>query len=758
MMKDNNEMLQAAYALNLCTVSVSQIIDYDDINILEQEYESILNNLNLQNMPDDDALLDILKQLLDTITYFRMSEGDKRILERRYEQRMKNAIWSAVPNFGMIVAGGSPLTMAVSLASQVGIGYMNYRKEKAAKNLDMEDDLWKLQRSAIDQFNGLRRELFDTAWRLSKNYKFEDRFRLTERQISQYNTILMDCDLIRKYQRLEAIQGSFEAYPPFWYYFGNAANLIARDPSLSSSPEIADYYSEMAYRHFKNYWDCNKYNLLREDHLASQCALEFVDMLIDRKESPETICEYIDKAVAYSGNSCDILQLCAVAYLKINNQESAFNIFKYLVNESYNTSVNAQILSGILINRFKSTGNIMYKAEYDILASRASQRVYLLPWNAIDSADYIASQRALIIKKYKYVLDEYKKKYSEKLNRILPVPDESKTYPDKYFRPSHTEKRIAEMKSVLAVREKRTNYLLRLCTTRFSIRFIDIYNELLSNFNNWYFIDLTASFETVKNLILENQQRINFIQSRIQTQSFDIKNYIEVQKMTSPEFAETFYDEITDQLIGYVNAIDDMKGISEMESHIYNFCEDMNIKQPEAAAESKAAAQVERSETVLSYELLGSTAKAELSEMSRANRMIDLAGKVTLDFTGHEKFRFIKSTGESFGEYFANKKLGEFLEYKDEAVAILDDKSFTNNFDLVFTTTGIACIVKDKLAIFTTYEHVRYDEETDSLIIEDMFNSDKFLHYDGKKIGKENLEEIFKFITELDNICSETEE
>ena len=38
---------QAAYALNMCTVSVSQIIDYDDINILEQEYEAILNNINL---------------------------------------------------------------------------------------------------------------------------------------------------------------------------------------------------------------------------------------------------------------------------------------------------------------------------------------------------------------------------------------------------------------------------------------------------------------------------------------------------------------------------------------------------------------------------------------------------------------------------------------------------------------------------------------------------------------------------------------
>ena len=36
---------RAAYALNMCTVSVSQIVDYNDLNVLEQEYEAILNNL-----------------------------------------------------------------------------------------------------------------------------------------------------------------------------------------------------------------------------------------------------------------------------------------------------------------------------------------------------------------------------------------------------------------------------------------------------------------------------------------------------------------------------------------------------------------------------------------------------------------------------------------------------------------------------------------------------------------------------------------
>ena len=38
--KYTKEQLKAAYALNLCTVSISQIIEYNDVNIMEQEYET----------------------------------------------------------------------------------------------------------------------------------------------------------------------------------------------------------------------------------------------------------------------------------------------------------------------------------------------------------------------------------------------------------------------------------------------------------------------------------------------------------------------------------------------------------------------------------------------------------------------------------------------------------------------------------------------------------------------------------------------
>ena len=270
------DTIKAAYALNLCTVSISQIIDYEDVVILEQEYDTILNNLNLENMPKDEALLNILKEMLDTITFFRIQAGDKRIIEKEYQQNMKNAIWSAVHPFGVIFAGSNPWTVLISLASQVGAGYMNYRKAKASNALEYERNIWQLQRSAIEQLNGLRRELFDASWRLSKKYNFKEEYRLTEKQISQYNEILMDPDDLRRFERLDYISNYFEAYPPFWYYLGHAANMVSKNARECNDNDIADKYLIIAKEKFEQYRKHNVFGLLREDLINSSCLLEYV--------------------------------------------------------------------------------------------------------------------------------------------------------------------------------------------------------------------------------------------------------------------------------------------------------------------------------------------------------------------------------------------------------------------------------------------------------------------------------------------------
>ncbi|MCR5288626.1 MAG: hypothetical protein K6E51_01390 [Treponema sp.] len=470
-----DEKLKSAYALNLCTVSVSQIVDYDDLNILEQEYDAILNNLNLEKIIKDPSLLDILKQILDTITYFKMEDIERKIIEKEYQQQMKNAIWSSVPNFGMIVAGGNPVTMAISLASQVGIGYMNYRKNKNQYAWDKEKKELKLQQAALEQLNGLRRELFTTAWALAKNYDFPDKLRLTEKQIKQYNDILRDPDPISKCERLGYIKDNFQAYPPFWYHYGSTANYIANSKDLNDTnnykyeltEDTRKEYKKLATDCFVHYGELDKLNILREDQITASWALEYADILIaDKNRKMEDIIKLIKRAKDVAPNSYDVLELCIMAYLRIDKPELAKPLLRFLVNEDYNKVINGQLLSSIYVKEKDCEG-------YDILRTRVgSQYLFPMPEEGesleLANAKFIQKQRVALAEKYSRVIDSLAEKYSIKWNKIHSVFDYNTEYDDSFFLNSQSSE-VKRLETAAKLFSYENN--------------IQVYNDRLSNFD-----------------------------------------------------------------------------------------------------------------------------------------------------------------------------------------------------------------------------------------------------------------------------------
>ena len=506
--KVSDKQLTAANALNLCMVSVSQIVEYQDLNIMEQEYDAILNNLNLENISKDEELLNVLKQILDVITFFRISDGDAKLIQQEYQQKMKNALWSAVPSPALLVTT-SPAYFAFSLATMIGTGYMNYRRAKADNQLEYDREMWQLQRSAIEQLNGLRRELFSTAWKFADHYEYPDELRLTESQIRQYNAILMDSNLIRKYQRLESIREKFFAYPPFWYQLGSAANEIYRvsDPAIqkearqkvietyktldirSLEAEIDEatrlQYREGACRYFDLYWTINASPLLREDQTACACALEYADLLMTSGSNKEQICELIDRAVSYAGNSLDILQLCAIAYIQVAENEKAVRILKILVNEEYNTDLNAQLLSAQLIAIYRGNQNIEKKAtahrDYKMLVCRVKNRSNLIPWpenGIVDEQAFVDSKKDQAERKYKGLLSSIEDHYTILFEKLLPGPDQGKDYPDSYFAADNRRQRLRSMNAVFSIQEKREDYLSSIYGKRVAFEVIDLFNDL----------------------------------------------------------------------------------------------------------------------------------------------------------------------------------------------------------------------------------------------------------------------------------------
>lgn len=707
---------KAAYALNLCTVSVSQIIDYDDINVLEQEYEAVLNNLNLQQMPKDPALLNIINHLLDTIAFFRIQEGDKVFIDRQYQHKIKNAIWEAVPNLSIFTNWSDPL----SIATTVGLGYMHYRRRKADYILERDFQNWQLERAAIDQLNNLQRELFDTSWRLADAYNFDDRFRLTERQIKQYNKILTDPDPIRRYERLESVKDHFHAYPPYWYFLGHAALEMISDDRKGERSLNDVQKTELigkAQKAFDQLLKDELYDILREDAIVSACALEYIDTL-DAKKDKGKIEQLINKAFAMSGNAYDIWELCALAYLKIDKIEEACKLLRRLVNEDYNAEVNAQLLSSLYMKLYVYSNYTGALEDYKLLASR--------------TVDYF----------------------------LFPLPEERT--PEAY---DESQNQFVRYKKH-SIKERYGLVLLNYISES-RLRFDNLYKQ--------YYNDLTPDTEAVIvffNDILTAVCQLPGISPSTQDdvvglvsmnlESKKDKFCLNQKTNKNMQMSKKLFSEIMNpafNLIGnciniYVDMAENLSELSEAENGLNKFCQLVRMKEPEFIKHNESENTDFRLLDITVFGELSDKEKAEAEQYKKVQEiLVNYSGRILKENRGKNTKLLInsKENQQYYEKYFNNWvfSLNANRLIKRETVALLVDEKTHN--DIIITSYGIRRRIG--LVNFITkkirYGEIDWGKKGKDEILLGSLESSMNIPYRNAEVKMETLLEMFQKLAQV---------
>lgn len=751
------EKLKAAYVLNMCTVSVAQIVDYNDEYILEQEYEAILNNLNLEQMPKDEALLNIMKELLDTITFFRIYEKKKNMIERKYQQKVKNEIWNAVPNFGMLIAGGNPITMAVSLASNVGIGYMNYRRNKAENALEYENELMGLQITAIEQLNALKRELFTTSWRLADEYGFSDKYRLTERQIKQYNDILMDQDPIRRFRRLESIKDNFMAYPAFWYFIGNAANQISRLEGEEYSTDFRDEYKKTAADYFDYFFKMNDSSVLREDQMVASCALEYFELLPDSETGKRL--ELLEKAINWAGSHSDILQICSVDYLRLRQYDKAEKLLSILVNEGYNADINAQILSSIFAFHYFENPTQQLLFDYSLLAKQQSSvALFPLPIQENEGKteiqlwdNFILNQMRTVQEFFVDALKKFFAKYAVETNGLLMRFDSSKDYPTVFFLDEGKKKRDEEAERIFGNELRRLDYIDELKNRNYSTEVVNILNKMLIGLQKLPFLQMDEPVNELRNSLQDVTSIFDSIQEHISTGDIQIETYRELFECVAfSNITQKMQDSVFEQVSNHLKTIRDMRGIIVAESILQKFCDKNEI--------SLAPDEIDNSDEnpnmdpyKLDPALVGKTALSLDRENQYRRKMLeklqkDLPGTIKVE----DKVGIYYKGQSEFDTYFssiaANSSDKELL--KEQAIAVIDDRRLIGDTDLVFTFNSVIPIKLRFRHTPAKYKDIQWNQEEEGLTVGGVIYSNPNIHV--KKVGI-LVQELATIRAEYDN-------
>lgn len=698
-MYSEDEKRKAAYALNLCTVSISQIVDYNDVYVLEQEYNAILNNLNLEAMPKDEALLKILVETLNTITFFRIQELKKQKVESDYQRRMKNAIWSAVPNLSMIVAG-NPIAMVLSVATQVGTAYMNYRREKANAGIEKENSEFELQITAMEQFHALQRELFTTAWRLADSYGFKDEWRLTENQIKQYDRILMDADEYRKYARLEAIAPNFEAYPPFWYFYAHTALYISENETNSVSKAE---YRNRAKSHFEKYYQLNQFSLLREDQLAASALLEYSDLLLleNAKENTEKVYQLVMEAQKKAGNANDVLQLCAISYLKIGKTEDAARLLKYLVNEEYNSAMNAKILSRIYVSQYLATESPAAYTEYGILARRiAPEFLFPMPKGTVSDQSleeaFIKRQKVTLIKAYRTTLQDYARKTRDDYEDALQDLEKS----------CYKEETVALLVSKLGAGEYSRNCVVQLNQMVAGLDTLPVFRNLEKR---------EALIKLIEGTLRNTRPAVRNLQKET-VNTFDEKDYKNLaERFSYQQLTEKFFDILKARVTDKIADSQELGTLNLLENDLLQFCDEQELPVPQCLNLTQEKQQIPEGkesryfDDVFLEDAPDSETQKQLKE--KMEKIIGAAkGHIIKDAANAAIYL---RTEKLFDIYFENSKMTGATKYlvKQKAVAVIDDKT-NRDCDWILTIDGVVIVNQNRISDEKiSYDAIKFDSE-----------------------------------------------
>ena len=216
--------LNTMLALNMAIVSVNKVVTTQDRIVLDQEYNNIINNRRFGNVAYDSKLKKLYDRLLDTLARRKLNMEEAQRFQAVYDRGQKRALTSTIVHTRMPIGGNAWSFIGSLLATGVQ-AYFGYQDQKEQLRVELDNSLWQLKKEEVFQFNELQKDLLDASWHLLDEYRgqLHDEYLIRQEDLSMLFRAQNASTPAQAVRMFERLRSSFSAYPPFWYFYGEAA-------------------------------------------------------------------------------------------------------------------------------------------------------------------------------------------------------------------------------------------------------------------------------------------------------------------------------------------------------------------------------------------------------------------------------------------------------------------------------------------------------------------------------------------------------
>lgn len=218
---------QVISQMNYCVNSITNIVHYKSMTLLEHEIDQLLNNLTMEQVVGLYEVQSFRSEMIERISALQITEEERRTMMRIQELKRENLLYQSISNAlspTLLITGGPGTIKQIAFTAIVTAARTAVEYKSAANEADIEElqAMWQYRKEDLKNFAELRKDALNLVYSLFQKYGLNERDRLTESTSTLLSQIIAEKDPHAKIRKLRDNKQTFDGIADYHYHLGMA--------------------------------------------------------------------------------------------------------------------------------------------------------------------------------------------------------------------------------------------------------------------------------------------------------------------------------------------------------------------------------------------------------------------------------------------------------------------------------------------------------------------------------------------------------
>ena len=161
--------------MNYCINSITNVIHYKSMPLLEHEIDQLLNNLTMEQIVGLYEVQSFRSTMIEKISALQITEEEKEVMKRVQEMKRENLLYQSISNSlnpTLLLTGGGNNAKQLTFMAIVSVArtVVEYKSASNEANIEELQAMWKYRKADLENFAELRQKALDLVYDLFQKY------------------------------------------------------------------------------------------------------------------------------------------------------------------------------------------------------------------------------------------------------------------------------------------------------------------------------------------------------------------------------------------------------------------------------------------------------------------------------------------------------------------------------------------------------------------------------------------------------------